>query len=249
MEINPGVVLAYPVTQRINQTGGMLEKGPRHFETVGLMNLEARWRHFCHEGVGSGDMVYGLMRLDVLRRVDIFRPVLRPDRLLMAELTLQGQFRQVNEVLWFRRQSTSGSIIRQRKSLFPPGQEPKWFWLPPWLQHAALIRKEYLQSPRPPVRLDRWRIRRMLVRYELTYGWRHVRKTETSHRIGRGVDNAIWIKKIVKRTWHHTVYRTLVGSRMLWNRSRRLGRRLLYEVLMFTHRTGLRKSSHSSGGR
>jgi hypothetical protein len=29
-------------------------------------------------------MVYGLMRMDALRRAGIFRPVLRPDRLVMS---------------------------------------------------------------------------------------------------------------------------------------------------------------------
>ena len=77
-------------------------------------DLQDRWRRFCHEGVGSGDMVYGLMRLDALRRAGIFRRVLRPDRLLMAELTLQGRIRQVPEVLWFRRQSEGTSVERQR---------------------------------------------------------------------------------------------------------------------------------------
>lgn len=249
MDANPALVLSYPVTQRIDPTGSVLGKGPRYFETAGTSDLDARWRHFCRAGVGAGDMVYGLIRFDALRRVGIFRPVLRPDRLLMAELTLQGEFKQIDEVLWFRRQSQSTSIARQRESLFPAGQEPKGFGLPPWWQHAALLRREYLQSATPPLQLDRRRVQRMLVRYQLTYGWRHMRKTETSHRIGRIVDNAIWIKKIVKRTWHHAVYHTLVGSRMLWGRLRRIGRRILYEALMLTHRTGLRRSSDTGRGR
>lgn len=249
MDASPGLVLAYPVTQRIDRAGETLGKGPRYFETAGLRDLDARWRHFCRAGVGAGDMVYGLIRFDALRRVGVFRPVLRPDRLLMAELTLQGQFKQVDEVLWFRRQSPSTSIARQRESLFPAGQEPRGFGLPPWWQHASLLRREYLRSGSPPLRIDRGRFQRMLVRYQLTYGWRHVRKTETSHRIGRTIDDAIWIKKIVKRTWHHAVYHTLVGGRTLWGRLRRMGRRIVYEVLVLTHRTGLRGSSGTGRGR
>jgi hypothetical protein len=210
-----------------------------------MKEVDARWRHFCHFGVGAGDMVYGLFRIDALRRAGTFRAVLRPDRLLMAELTLQGQFKQVDQVLWFRRQ-TSSSIDRQRKTLFLEGHEPRWFWLPPWLQHALLIRREYIGSPDPPIKLTPMQVRRMLLRYQLTYGWRHIRKTETSHAVGRGIDNAIWVKKIIKRTYHHAVYHTLVGGRALWGKLRRLSRRVVYEVLMFTHRAGLRGSGNGT---
>ena len=53
----------------------------------------------------------------------------------------------------------------------------------------------------------------MLLRYQVTYGWRHFRKTETSHAVGRGIDNVIWVKKITKHHYHHAVYNTLVGGR------------------------------------
>jgi glycosyltransferase involved in cell wall biosynthesis len=245
LDANPDLVLVYPVTRRIGASGDELDKGPRYFDSVALTDVEARWRHFCHHGVGAGDMVYGLFRLDALRRAGTFRAVLRPDRLLVAELALQGQFRQVDAVLWFRRH-TSSSIDRQRKTLFLAGHEPKWFWLPPWLQHALVIRREYVGSTMPPVKLTRMQVRRMLLRYQLTYGWRHLRKTETSHAVGRGIDNVIWVKKIVKRTYHHAVYHTLVGGRALWGRLRRLWRRAVYEVLMFTHRTGLRGSNNGT---
>jgi glycosyltransferase involved in cell wall biosynthesis len=248
-DAHPDIVLAYPVTSRIGEAGEPLDKGPRYFETVGLTDVDKRWRHFCHEGVGSGDMVYGLFCFQALERAGVFRPALRPDRLLIAELALQGQFKQVDEVLWFRRQSGPSSIARQGQTLFLEGQEPKWFRLPAWMQHALIIRREYGDSPAPPVRIDAGRLRRMLLRYQLTYGWRHVRKTETSHAIGRGIDNAIWVKKIIKRTYHHAVYYTLVTGHALWGRSRRLGRRALYEILMFTHRTGLRGSSNGTRGR
>ena len=65
--------------------------------------------------------------------------------------------------------------------------------------------------------------RAMLVRYSLTYGWKHFRKTEASHAVGRGIDNAIWVKKITRHRWHHAVYNTLVGARAAWGRTRTTG--------------------------
>jgi glycosyltransferase involved in cell wall biosynthesis len=239
IEAHPGTVLVYPITRRIAQDGAELEKGPRLFETAGVEGARARWSRFCREGIGSGDMVYGLMAIDALRQAGVFRPVLRPDRLLIAELSLYGQFRQVPEVLWFRRDSEGTSVDRQRHTLFLPGSEPAWFGAPPWLQHARSLWRTYVAGT-PALGLSRaaWMV--MLAQYQLTYGWRHFRKTESAHAIGRGIDNAIWVKKITKHYWHHAVYATLVGSRVAWGRVRRLGRRGLYEALMLTHRLGLR---------
>jgi glycosyltransferase involved in cell wall biosynthesis len=236
---HPGTVLAYPITRRLAQDGTELEKGPRLFDTAGVEDVRARWSRFCREGIGSGDMVYGLMSVDALRKAGVFRPVLRPDRLLIAELSLHGQFRQVPEVLWFRRDSEGASVDRQRHSLFLPGAEPDGFGAPPWWQHARSLWQTYAAGT-PALGLSRGTWVTMLAQYQLTYGWRHFRKTEASHAIGRGIDNAIWVKKISKHYWHHAVYATLVGGRAAWGRARRLGRRGVYEALMLTHRLGLR---------
>ncbi len=233
-------VLTYPITRRIGQDGVELEKGPRLFDTAACADLAARWRHFCHAGVGAGDMVYGLMRIEALRKAGVFRRVLRPDRLLVAELTLYGRFRQVPEVLWFRRESAGTSVERQRHSLVLAGDESEGFGAPPWWQHARVLWQVYAAGPVPALSLSRGDWVRMLLRYQLTYGWRHFRKTEASHAIGRGIDNTIWVKKIARHYWHHAVYNTLVGARAAWGKTRRVMRRVVYEALTLTHRFGLR---------
>ena len=240
LEHDADAVIAYPITRRIGQDGAELDKGPRLFDTTGCRDLRARWRHMCRAAVGAGDMVYGLMRLDALNKVGIFRRVLRPDRLLIAELILFGGVRQVPEALWFRRESNGASVDRQRHTLVLAGDEPKWFHTPPWFQHSVMLWDQYATPEHPPLPLSRAAWRGMLLRYSLTYGWKHFRKTEASHAVGRGIDNAIWVKKITKHHWHHAVYNTLVGARTAWGRTRRLARRGLYEVLTLTHRLGLR---------
>jgi hypothetical protein len=222
--------------------GEELEKGPRLFETAGVADVHERWRRFCHDGVGSGDMVYGLMRIAALNRAGIFRRVLRPDRLLITELTLQGGIRQVPEVLWFRRQSEGTSVERQTKTLVLAGDEPPGFHTPPWLQHSLVLWREYAAAPAPPVALTRSQWIGMLTRFQITYGWRHFRKTSASHAIGRGLDRLVMARKLAKHHYHHAVYNTLVGARAVWGRTRRLARRAVYEGLMLTHRLGLRGS-------
>ena len=175
----------------MEQAGEELEKGPRLFDTA---TRDGRCRTAggasATTASASGDMVYGLMRLGALRRAGIFRRVLRPDRLLMTELTLQGRIRQVPEVLWFRRQSTGTSVERQRTTLVLPGDEPRWFF-------AAAVAAAHAR-PVAGVRDDAARRRArcrarargsaMLLRFQLTYGWRHFRKTSASHAIGRGIN-------------------------------------------------------------
>jgi hypothetical protein len=240
LEADPEAVLAYPITRRIGQTGAELDKGPRLFDTIGCRDVAARWRHMCHAAVAAGDMVYGLMRRDALDKAGIFRRVLRPDRLLIAELILVGGVRQVGEALWFRRESNGASVDRQRHTLVLAGDEPKWFDTPPWFQHSVMLWDLYAKAQHPPLPISRAAWRGMLLRYSITYGWKHFRKTEASHAVGRGIDNAIWVKKITRHHWHHAVYNTLVGARAAWGRTKRLARRGLYEALMLTHRLGLR---------
>ena len=241
LDADATAVLAYPITRRMDQIGDELEKGPRRFDTATASTVEERWRRFCHHGVGSGDMVYGLMRLEALRRAGTFRRVLRPDRLLITELTLQGRILQVPEVLWFRRQSEGTSVERQAQTLVLAGDAPPWFSAPPWLQHSRVLWQEYASAAAPPVAVTRGQWIGMLMRFQLTYGWRHFRKTSASHAIGRSLDRIVMARKLVKHHVHHAVYNTLVGSRALRGRVRRLARRVIYEVLTLTHRLGLRR--------
>jgi glycosyltransferase involved in cell wall biosynthesis len=226
LDSHPQAVLAYPQTLRIDEGGAVMDKEPRVFDTAGVEAKEDRWRRFCWSGFGSGDMVYGLVRLGALNAAGIFRPVRNPDRLLMAELTLQGQILQVAEPLWSRRQSSEPSVARQRMSLFA-GAAPARFSWPPSLQHAVFLRREGVPGS-------------MIATYVVATGWRATRKTDTSKSVARGVDNLHFVKKVAKKGFHHAVYHALTGARMIAGRSRRFGRKAIYELLMLTHRAGLR---------
>jgi glycosyltransferase involved in cell wall biosynthesis len=247
MEAHPEGVLAYPITQRITPDGVFMEKGPRLFDTAGLQDPRARWARFCRDGVGSGDMIYGLMRLDALRRAGIFRTVLRPDRLLVAEMSLYGEIRQVPEVLWFRRQFAETSIARQRQTLVLPGRAPRWFAWPPFVQHSLLLYRVYAQADPPPLPIAPREWLGMIARYQFTYASRHFRKSETSHAFGRAVKRVVWTKKITKHHYHHAVYDTLVGLRALRGRARRARRQAVYDVLVAWHRVSKEARSGALG--
>lgn len=129
-------VVAYPHGFRIDGDGRVL-RAPWSFETKQITSPAHRLV-LAAEGMSAGNMVYGLYRADALARVGVFRSVLAPDRLLLTELALQGQFVQVPDVLWYRRFSTEVSNSRQRMSLFA-GRPPLHSSLPWWVVHSAVI--------------------------------------------------------------------------------------------------------------
>lgn len=198
LDSNPNVVLAYPMTQRMEPDGTLVEKDLRVFQTIGLNTAVERWREFCLRGIGSGDMVYGLMRISALRAAGVFREVMNPDRLLIAELTLQGEIQQVPEALWVRRRAAVPSIERQRVTLLA-GPTPRSFSWPATLQHARVIWREYARSPHPAVTLRATQVIQMLAFYQLTSLTRTFRKTETSKTLDRTAEHAAFAAKVTRK--------------------------------------------------
>ena len=230
LETRPELVLAYPLTRRLDAEGRLLDKPPRLFETAGMGTLDERWPYVCRETVAAGDMVYGLMRVEAVRRARGFRDVLCPDRLLMAELALRGEFRQVREELWFRRQFAEGSVARQRRSLFAD-RAPRGRWLPPWVQHGRALWRVYVAGE--PDLAQRRSAARRVVQYTAQYALRHQQKTTTYRQFGAILRGFTWTRKRVKHYVLLAVFHTLVSTRRAYHRT-------IYEVAVFTRRIGLR---------
>jgi hypothetical protein len=230
MEADPKLVLSYPFTRRVDADGRLLDKPPRLFETRGLSSVDDRWSHVCREHVASGDMVYGLMRATALRDAGIFRDVMCPDRLLIAELALRGEFRQVPEELWFRRQFEEASVARQRTSLFA-GRVPSGRWLPPWLQHGRTLWAVYVT--RAADAAQRRAGARRVLQYSALYALKHHQKTTTYRQFGAILRGLTWTRKRVKHYVLLAVFHMLVSTRRAYHRT-------VYEVAVFTRRIGLR---------
>jgi hypothetical protein len=239
LDSNPSVVLAYPLTQRMEADGTPVEKDLRMFQTVGLANVEDRWREFCQKGVGSGDMVYGLMRVAPLHAAGIFRDVMNPDRLLIAELTLQGPIAQVQEPLWVRRRSIVASIARQRSTLIA-GPTPAWFAWPPTLQHAYVITREYAQSPHPPVRIRTVTLVRMLARYQTSSLWRTYRKTDAAKQLDRTSEQVTFASKVARKQMRVFVADAANSVAVAWVRLGRQRRKLAYEAAFWLRKVASR---------
>jgi hypothetical protein len=156
LDERPQAVLAYPRTRRIDEHGAEYarQKPPWRFETRGVQQPRLRLRR-AFRGMAAGDMIYGLFRVSALRRVGAYRPVLVPDRLLLSELALHGEFVQADEVLWRRRFRGLAELDRQRRVFWPEGA-PAYARLPWWLQHAGLVAWEYgVREKGAPVGISR----------------------------------------------------------------------------------------------
>lgn len=139
LEQSPDAVVAYPRTARIEAGGGLSPRSWR-LETAGNADPVERLKR-SYDLLAAGDIVYGLIRSDALERCRVFPSVIAPDRLLLAELTLQGTFVQVPEVLWNRRRDVRFSLDRQRASLF--GHTSPWHArLPWWIQHLSTFTRD-----------------------------------------------------------------------------------------------------------
>lgn len=123
---DPTVVLCYPQVGLIAGDGtspGVLED---HLDTRGL-RVRARFGMVIEPRYLTA--IYGVIRSDELGRTRLFRKVVSPDRVLLAELAFQGYFAQVEQVLFHRRErggEDHGVLLRRCKDIYPK----RGIWLP-----------------------------------------------------------------------------------------------------------------------
>ena len=207
LDARPDTVLAYALTQRVDDALQPLDKPPKAFDTTTLLRPSERVLAFAGEPAGAGDMVYGLMRLPALRRAGVFRTVIQPDRLLMVELALAGSFAQVPEVLWLRRQPAQASVEKQQTTLFA-GASPAGLAQPVWLQHTRVLLREYVAGSRPPG-LGRLDAALLIARYQASYLLRHhTKQGYLLHRLDRWWESVLqrWkdARAVVRWAWYRT---------------------------------------------
>jgi len=157
LDAHPQAALAFPRSVRIGAAGEVLGESPP-FSSATRAEPHRRARSVAW-GMRPGDAVYGLMRQEHLRRTGGFRAVMEPDRLLLLELSLQGELRQVPELLWRRRFASlpgRAGRARQRRALFP-GPPPAHSRLVPLFVHAALLARDYALRGRGRPSLGRLR--------------------------------------------------------------------------------------------
>jgi glycosyltransferase involved in cell wall biosynthesis len=113
---NPRAVLTYGKTEIIDESGSVLHP---YEDNLNLQQELARERFLAFfRQVGLTNVIYGLMRADAMRKTNLFGDGTMPavDTRFMAELTLQGTFVEIPEVLFYRRMHPSASSFDRKDS-------------------------------------------------------------------------------------------------------------------------------------
>lgn len=103
LEADPRVVLVYPRTMLIDSEGHPLTIASDEMDTRNLSSLN-RYLKLIWK-IHSCNMVHGLIRSEVISNSGMFRNVWGSDILLLAELSLFGEFAQIPDTLFYRREN------------------------------------------------------------------------------------------------------------------------------------------------
>jgi hypothetical protein len=135
----------------------------------------------------AGDMVYGVYRREPMQRSGIIRSLLLPDRLLLAELSVQGEFLYVPRALRYRRITDRATLARQRASLFRDGA-PAYTRVPWWSVHTAVFARALGRTAPEATRRQRLSLVATHARHNFAFAMHS--------RIGRVID---WLSRRVRR--------------------------------------------------
>ena len=135
LDNSPDVVLAYPLMERVFPTHRYAIR--RRFDTTAVKSRVARLRAAI-SSMTAGNCVYGLIRSRALEQAGIFTAVLAPDRHVLMQLLLLGEFSHVPQVLWYREVAGEFSYRRQRRMFFP-ARIPIHTYLPMTFQHFGVM--------------------------------------------------------------------------------------------------------------
>ena len=103
LQQDESVVLAYPRSIYIDEDDHPMELLPDVIDTRG-MDACQRFSKIIRE-FAWGNMVYGLYRIDAFRAVWHAQPIIGPDHVIIAKLSLLGSIAQIDEPLFFRRRN------------------------------------------------------------------------------------------------------------------------------------------------
>jgi glycosyltransferase involved in cell wall biosynthesis len=121
LERNPRPVLVHAYDAIIDERGQIVRAEPYPLDTANP-SPSARLRSLLY--VPGGNDFYGVIRTEVLRRVDPHGSYYNADRTFVASLCLQGPFYQVPEILYFRRdhadRATRAPSRRSRAAVLDP---------------------------------------------------------------------------------------------------------------------------------
>jgi glycosyltransferase involved in cell wall biosynthesis len=192
LERDSGVVLCYPRSIFIDETGKHLSE---HTEGVEYTDPRPyrRLRTWLIDRPGAWcNLVFGVMRSDVLGRTGLIGKYMASDYILVAELALTGKLVELPEPLFFRRDHPGRSTLAHRGVVrttlwFDPAAKkngvylPRWRWLVEYLKAVGRVRMGLGDKIRSGAVVLRWAIRfRDVLGNELTAAARTIVRRHAS---------------------------------------------------------------------
>jgi glycosyltransferase involved in cell wall biosynthesis len=142
---DPATILAYPKTKLIDERGQVISE---YEDRLHLQHARAseRFVQLCL-GVRLVNVIYGLIRTDILRETALIGNFIGADIVLLAELTLYGKFWEIPEFLFYRRihpgASSSYKSIDQLQEFYQPGSKGRIVctqWSHLWALSCSVVR-------------------------------------------------------------------------------------------------------------
>lgn len=182
LDAHPDTVLAYPRTIIIDAAGH--EIGP-YEDAIDLDAPSPSKRLFglFTRKAGECNAVFGLIRVEALRKTGLIGNYVASDENLLGELALLGPLRQVPEPLFLRRDH-AGTSLRANPTA---GDVARWFdssWQArthlPMCRQAVEYLRSALRLPMPPA--ERLRVLRVVARWSFWH----------KDRVGRELARVLW---------------------------------------------------------
>jgi glycosyltransferase involved in cell wall biosynthesis len=190
LDREPHVVLSYARTRIIDENGGEKEDYNDNLHLVSDPAHE-RFRRVLFELTGECNAVFGLIRREALRRTKLIGAFHSSDIVLLAELAMRGEFFEIEERLFFRRDHPDTSVRlhrskEDRTAWFDPskaGRKPAlmWRWLYEYAKAVGRVPMSMSDKSRCYALIARWaRVHHRALRRE--FG------RTVSQRLHRGAD-------------------------------------------------------------
>jgi glycosyltransferase involved in cell wall biosynthesis len=131
------VTMVYPLAELIDEQGRTL-RSPLDRIEIRDRRPHRRLAHLLWH-LNMCDPVFGLYKVEYLKKTQLIGPFCGPDYVLLGELLMMGEIREVNEVLFRLRAHPGRSMkanrnIRARTAWHDPAAARKLFLLPVWEQ-------------------------------------------------------------------------------------------------------------------
>jgi len=149
LDKDPSVVLSYPKVRLINENGNLIYVAPSCLARTESSEPQVRFHNVLMDAFWCFE-VFGLIRADVLRKTSRIGTYYGSDKVLLAELSLLGRFKEIDEELFLRRchsrQSTNLTVKEKAAWIDPLSKRVIPFQVEAFMGYLAAVQKANLSS-------------------------------------------------------------------------------------------------------